>query len=46
MTFVDRTKGYLARVCVNDATKHGIAAAGAGFILSLIVEAVWPSQRF
>ncbi len=45
MSFFERTKGYFSRVVRNDATKHGIAAASAGLILSLIVEAVWPSLR-
>ncbi len=45
MSFFERTRSYFSRVVKNDATKHGVAAAGAGLILSLIVEAVWPSLR-
>ena len=43
MSFLERSKIYFSRVVHNDATKRGIAAAGAGFIMSLIVEAVWPT---
>jgi hypothetical protein len=40
MSFSDRTKSYIGRVARNDSTKHGLAAAGAGVILSLIIEAL------
>ena len=43
MTLLQRGRLYLSRVVHNDATKRGVAAAGAGFIMSLIVEAVWPT---
>lgn len=45
MSFLERTKTYFTRVVQNDATKRGIAAAGAGLIMSLIVEAVWPTPH-
>lgn len=45
MSFLATTKSYLSRVVRSDSTKHGVAAAGAGLILSMIVEAVWPSPR-
>lgn len=45
MSFVERSKSYFSRVIKSESTKHGVAAAGAGLILSLIVEAVWPSSR-
>ena len=41
MSFVERTKSYLLRVAKNDSTKHGIAAAGAGLVISLIAEALF-----
>lgn len=43
-TFFTRTKSYLSRVAANDSTKRGVAAAGAGFLMSLILEAAWPTQ--
>jgi hypothetical protein len=45
MSILARSKSYLARVLQNEATKRGAAAAGAGIIMSLILEAVWPTQR-
>jgi hypothetical protein len=45
MSLLQRTTHYLSRVARNEATKRGIAAAGAGIILSLISEAVWPTQH-
>lgn len=44
-TFFGRTKFYFSRVLSNDSTKRGIAAAGAGFLMSLILEAAWPTPR-
>lgn len=44
-TILDRTKHYFSRVLANDSTKRGVAAAGAGFLMSLILEAAWPTQR-
>ena len=41
MSFFERTKGYLLRVAKNDSTRHGIAAAGAGLVISLITEALF-----
>jgi hypothetical protein len=43
MSFLNRSKSYITRVIKNDATRHGVAAAGAGVVLSLIVEALWPT---
>jgi hypothetical protein len=40
MSFTERTVNYFGRVIRNDSTKHGLAAAGAGVILSLIIEAL------
>ena len=45
MSFLERTRGYLGRVIRADATKRGVAGAGAGLILALIMEAVWPSPH-
>jgi hypothetical protein len=45
MSFLERSKLYLSRVVHNDATRRGIAAAGAGFIMAAIVEAVWPTPH-
>lgn len=44
-TFLTRTKIYFSRVLANDSTKRGVAAAGAGFLMSLILEAAWPTPR-
>lgn len=44
ITFISRTGQYLLRVVRNDSTKRGLAAAGAGVIMSLIIEA-WPASR-
>ena len=43
LTVLDRTKFYFSRVLTNDSTKRGVAAAGAGFLMSLILEAAWPT---
>jgi hypothetical protein len=43
MSFFDRTKVYFSRVVRNEANKRGIAAAGAGFVMALIIEAAWPT---
>lgn len=43
MSFLERTKVYFSRVIRNEATKRGIAAAGAGFVMSIILEAAWPT---
>lgn len=40
VSFTERTKSYFGRVARNDSTKHDLAAAGAGVILSLIIEAL------
>lgn len=45
LTFFGRTRFYFSRVLANDSTKRGVAAAGAGFLMSLILEAAWPTQR-
>ncbi len=45
VTTFGRTKQFLARVITNDSTKRGVAAAGAGFLMSLILEAAWPTPR-
>lgn len=42
-TFFGRTKSYFSRVVSNESTKRGVAAAGAGFLMSLILEAAWPT---
>jgi hypothetical protein len=42
--FLARAGQYLVRVVRNDSTKRGLAAAGAGVIMSLIIEA-WPASR-
>lgn len=44
VTFVSRAGHYLLRVARHESTKRGLAAAGAGFIMSLIIEA-WPVSR-
>ncbi len=38
-------KDYFGRVLANDAARKGIAAAGAGFLVAAITEALWPSDR-
>lgn len=43
-TLISRAGGYLLRVVRNESTKRGLAAAGAGVIMSLIIEA-WPASR-
>jgi hypothetical protein len=45
MSLFDRTKFYFGRVVRNDATRRGLAAAGAGLVMSLIIEAAWPTAR-
>ena len=42
--FISRAGQYFLRVVRNDSTKRGLAAAGAGVIMSLIIEA-WPASR-
>lgn len=44
ITFLSRTKTYLGRVIRAESTKKGVAAAGAGFLMSLILEAAWPTR--
>jgi len=44
VTFVLRASQYLLRVARHESTKRGLAAAGAGFIMSMIIEA-WPASR-
>lgn len=44
ITFVTRAGQYILRVARNESTKRGLAAAGAGVIMSLIIEA-WPASR-
>lgn len=44
-SFLDRTKGYLTRVIRADATKRGVAGAGAGLIMAMVIEALWPSPH-
>lgn len=44
VTFVSRAGHYLLRVARHESTKRGLAAAGAGVIMSLIIEA-WPASR-
>jgi hypothetical protein len=36
---------FFARVFTNDALRKGFAAAIAGAIISVVSEAVWPSNR-
>jgi hypothetical protein len=43
VTFIERTRSYFSRVVSNESTKWGVAAAGAGFLMSLILEAAWPT---
>lgn len=43
--FLDATRTYAERVLANDAAKKGIAAAGAGLLVAVITEALWPSDR-
>lgn len=44
ITFISRAGQYMLRVARNESTKRGLAAAGAGVIMSLIIEA-WPASR-
>jgi hypothetical protein len=44
-TFFNSAARYFARVVTHESTKRGIAAAGAGVIMSMIIEAAWPSTR-
>lgn len=44
VTGLMRMKEFLSRVARNDSTKRGVAAAGAGFLMSLILEAAWPTR--
>jgi hypothetical protein len=44
ITFISRAGQYILRVARNESTKRGLAAAGAGVIMSLIMEA-WPASR-
>lgn len=44
LQFLARASQYLVRVARNESTKRGLAAAGAGVIMSLIIEA-WPASR-
>lgn len=37
-------RAYLTRVIRNEATKRGMAAAAAGVLMSMVMEAAWPSQ--
>lgn len=37
-------RAYLARVIRNESTKRGVAAAAAGVLMSMVLEAAWPSQ--
>jgi hypothetical protein len=45
ISLLSRSKQYLARVVRNDSTRKGLAAAGAGVIISCILEAVWGSPQ-
>jgi hypothetical protein len=42
--FISRAGQYILRVARHESTKRGLAAAGAGVIMSLIIEA-WPASR-
>ena len=44
IAFISRAGQYILRVARNESTKRGLAAAGAGVIMSLIIEA-WPASR-
>src|SRR5690554_5281750 len=38
-------RAYLARVIRNESTRRGVAAAAAGILMSMVLEAAWPSQK-
>ncbi len=42
--FPKRAAQYLGRVIAHESTKKGAAAAGAGFLLAVVCEALWPSS--
>ncbi len=44
VTFFNTAGQYLLRMARNESTKRGLAAAGAGLIMSLLIEA-WPASR-
>lgn len=45
MSFIERSRNFLGRVANSQSTRHGLAALGAGIVISLITEAVWPSVQ-
>ena len=44
MSDPQQTTTFFSRVIAHDSTKRGIAAAGAGVLIALILEAIWPSS--
>ena len=41
---VKPSPNFFSRVWHNEGTKKGLAAAGAGLLIAVISEAVWPSR--
>ena len=40
----DNTDSFFSRVINNESAKKGIAAAGAGVLIAVITEVIWPSS--
>ena len=38
------TPSFFSRVANHDSAKKGLAAAGAGILIALISEAIWPTN--
>jgi hypothetical protein len=43
-TALSTVPSYVDRVLNNEAAKKGLAAAGAGILVALISEALWPTR--
>jgi hypothetical protein len=41
---VDKAPKFINRVLRHDSTRRGLAAAGAGVLIAVITEAIWPTR--
>ena len=40
----DNTDSFFSRVLSNESAQKGLAAAGAGVLIAVITEVIWPSS--